>query len=103
MRESTAFAIAAFCLLNTGMAVAGPAEKLPNEFEVQGFLYCDQDADLKLNFEEFRAFLDLMARIEQPKAKWVVRLNLYSVAFSTVDKNSDALVDPAELLAADSD
>lgn len=67
------------------------------DFETESFLQADVNADLKLEYPEFREFIGKLAKADHSSAKWVQGLHLYSLAFSVMDKNEDGFVDPAEL------
>lgn len=67
------------------------------DMETQSFIIADENTDLKLEYEEFRVFIGLLAEGDHRSAKWVRALRLYSTAFSVIDKNEDGFVDPVEL------
>jgi len=80
------------------VSVEPPAEaQEPMDLETASFITADADADLKLEYEEFRTFIGLLAVGDHKSAKWVSALRLYSTAFSVMDKNKDGFVDPDEL------
>ena len=63
----------------------------------QNLQQADANGDKALSYEEFVTFIDLNAADNIGRAKMVKSRNLYSRAFSRLDKNGDGLITADEI------
>lgn len=85
------------------MAQPAAAEGPYAEAAVQTFIASDADGNEKLDFDEFRTFIQTMAEMGQPTSRRIRTFGVYRMAFNRIDTNGDGLATPDEMRAADAE
>lgn len=79
------------------LSVFAPASAFAQSTRGQIFILADTDQSAALSFDEFKQFINLLAKSGHRNAKRVKTFRLYSIAWSRVDADGDGNATRAEL------
>ncbi len=85
------------------LAGSPAVEAKPSQAEIDAYKAADKNKDGHLSLEEFRHFVQLMAKQGNGKARQIRFFRAYGYAFGIADRNRDGLIAPAELIKADAE
>lgn len=95
--------IATLSVLVPLVSQASGEEFQANKTEIRAWVLADANEDGALAPDEFRLFVQAMAKAGQSTAELVTLFGMYETAFSVADANGDGRITPQELRSADND